>query len=220
MRIWWRRRDSGSAITILWNEIALGRDFQATRTVLHSVRVDYGVGKLARHQTREEVLWRTLVGDTCPGTRCPAIPDIGDQLRPWLRDHSGESIIELLDDVGQAITGASPNDHISPAHQDQMVHTKHSRHRSSAMLIRSGHASSYSVPHQDFSDLVLKLLNLAILFGLFQSQEFLCSCDSPKSHRTGCTTSMYVLAPHTSMVSCTARPWSKAPCRISRQSST
>ncbi|KAK6415774.1 hypothetical protein LTR95_017537 [Oleoguttula sp. CCFEE 5521] len=96
-------------------EIASGADLRATREVLGLVRSDYRVRGEATVQGREEVLWRTLVTDTCPGTRCPALPEIGTQFRPWLQQKSknaGRHILEVLDDPSQATTGASSDNTI------------------------------------------------------------------------------------------------------------
>jgi hypothetical protein len=90
-------------------ELALGHDLQSTEEILYRMQDDYKVGISGDTQTREEVLWRTLVHDTCPGTRCPADPAIGAQFRPWLHAHRGSIITTTLDHLAQATAGGNLN---------------------------------------------------------------------------------------------------------------
>ena len=105
------------------DELALGKGLQSTEAILRHMQDEYKVGTLGRTQTREEVLWRTLIHDTCPGSRRPADPAVGAQFRPWLQDHGGAAITRTLNDLAQATAGGSHSR--SPADPAMASPTQH-----------------------------------------------------------------------------------------------
>ncbi|KAK3669894.1 hypothetical protein LTR78_010205 [Recurvomyces mirabilis] len=103
--------DEVAALGNTKEEMARGDNLDATYALLHRLQDHGGIGHDT--QSREEVLWRTLIHDTCPGSTCPASEKVRHGLRPWLSarpGRGGQAIMDLLDQLAPTRDGASTQD--------------------------------------------------------------------------------------------------------------